>query len=144
MFIQSTGSWLKERGLKRQQGELIPKRYEFKIITKQGEIRWVSFSGSIVNFMGGPAGLGTAFDITSLKESLMQLEEARSQLLAQNEELTTLNEELAESVEKIKKLNEELQEALQKAETSDKLKSAFLANMSHELRTPLNGMNRIC
>ncbi|MDN5329771.1 MAG: hypothetical protein PWP35_1558 [Bacteroidales bacterium] len=131
---------VRERGLKRQQGEIIPKRYEFKIITKQGEIRWVSFSGSIVNFMGGPAGLGTAFDITSLKESLMQLEEARSQLLTQNEELTTLNEELAESVEKIKKLNEELQEALQKAETSDKLKSAFLANMSHELRTPLNGI----
>ncbi len=31
-------------------------------------------------------------------------------------------------------------EALEKAEESDKLKSAFLANMSHEIRTPLNGV----
>ncbi len=131
---------VKERGMKRQQGEQIPKRYEFKIITKQGETRWVSFSGNIVNFMGGPAGMGTAFDITGLKESLAQLEEARTQLMAQNEELVTLNEELSESVDKIKKLNQDLQEALQKAETSDRLKSAFLANMSHELRTPLNGI----
>jgi len=30
--------------------------------------------------------------------------------------------------------------ALNKAEESDKLKSAFLANMSHELRTPINGI----
>lgn len=31
-------------------------------------------------------------------------------------------------------------EAKQKAEESDRLKSAFLANMSHEIRTPLNGI----
>lgn len=33
-----------------------------------------------------------------------------------------------------------LVEAMEKAEESDKLKSAFLANMSHEIRTPLNGV----
>ena len=31
-------------------------------------------------------------------------------------------------------------DALEKAEESDKLKSAFLANMSHEIRTPMNGI----
>lgn len=31
-------------------------------------------------------------------------------------------------------------EALNRAEESDRLKSAFLANMSHEIRTPLNGI----
>ncbi|MBN2480197.1 MAG: tetratricopeptide repeat protein [Bacteroidales bacterium] len=34
----------------------------------------------------------------------------------------------------------ELERAKQKAEESDRLKSAFLANMSHEIRTPLNAI----
>jgi len=39
-----------------------------------------------------------------------------------------------------KRINEELQKQKQRAEESDKLKSAFLANMSHEIRSPMNAI----
>jgi len=39
-----------------------------------------------------------------------------------------------------KKFIEDLKNAKEKAEESNRLKSAFLANMSHEIRTPMNGI----
>lgn len=43
-------------------------------------------------------------------------------------------------ITEIEKMKRTLAIAKEKAETSDKLKSAFLANMSHEIRTPLNAI----
>jgi len=42
--------------------------------------------------------------------------------------------------ENLKVINRQLQEAKDKAEESDRLKTAFLTNMSHEIRTPMNGI----
>lgn len=50
--------------------------------------------------------------------------------------LIATSREISEQI----KMMEELRVAKDKAEESDRLKTAFLANMSHELRTPMNGI----
>uniref|UniRef100_UPI003567FC1E ATP-binding protein n=1 Tax=Lutibacter sp. TaxID=1925666 RepID=UPI003567FC1E len=48
--------------------------------------------------------------------------------------------DLREQLDLNSQIMDELEEQKNKAEESDKMKSAFLANMSHEIRTPMNGI----
>ncbi|MDZ7738446.1 MAG: ATP-binding protein [Bacteroidales bacterium] len=61
----------------------------------------------------------TLIDITERKQAELIIQKKTEAVEAQNEELIKVKE---------------------KAEESDRLKSAFLANMSHEIRTPMSGI----
>jgi two-component system cell cycle sensor histidine kinase/response regulator CckA len=57
-----------QRSQARLRGETVPSHYEFKIITKNGEERWVDFSASTpIQFAGKPANIAIAVDVTERK-----------------------------------------------------------------------------
>ncbi|MBT3385737.1 MAG: response regulator [Prolixibacteraceae bacterium] len=58
----------------------------------------------------------------------------------QANELQKANQKLKDDIARRLKIQKQLEFAKNKAEESDRLKSAFLANMSHEIRTPMNGI----
>jgi diguanylate cyclase (GGDEF)-like protein/PAS domain S-box-containing protein len=64
---------VRDRGLARQRGEELPDNYEFKIVRKDGEERWVDFSAGAIEIGGRAAALGTAFDITERKRAEEQI-----------------------------------------------------------------------
>ena len=52
----------------------------------------------------------------------------------------TKTKDLQQQLDVNAKIMTELEQEKERAEESDKMKSAFLANMSHEIRTPMNGI----
>ena len=88
-----------------------------------------------------------AFQNEEKEKRAAELVIANAELAFQNEvkekraaELVIANKELAFQNEEKEKRAAELIVAKERAEESDRLKSAFLANMSHEIRTPMNGI----
>lgn len=73
----------------------------------------------------------------ALRRALEALEAQKEEIGAQNAELIDHRENLAALV---RERTEELAAAKERAEESDKMKSAFLANISHEIRTPMNAI----
>jgi len=93
---------------------MITGTYELQVKDKAGRLKWVNQRSVLVyDNDGHPVAMeGIVTDISSQKE---------------------VEERLRES-------NLALEEAKERAEESDRLKSAFLANIAHEIRTPMNGI----
>ncbi len=91
----------------------------------------LDYQGTKALLLCGSAHTGT------FKNEHLHMMERFSPLLAQALSVAARKTELAREVE-LK--TAELQEAKERAEESNRSKSAFLATMSHEIRTPMNGV----
>ncbi|HUN55528.1 MAG TPA: PAS domain S-box protein [Smithella sp.] len=67
---------VRERGQKRQRAEDVTRRYEFKIISKGGTVKWVDLSGETIVINGQPAGIISVLDITERKIAEEELKES--------------------------------------------------------------------
>jgi len=83
---------------------------------------------------------GVIYDISERKESELLLQRKNDEIETQNEEYQQINEEYLQLNDELIQTNKELNKAKEKAEESDRLKTAFLQNMSHEIRTPMNAI----
>jgi signal transduction histidine kinase len=82
----------------------------------------------------------TGFGFRKLQREMVSRNRSHQALLVTMNDLNTKNEEFAALNQVFVLQNHELEKARDRAEESDRLKSAFLANMSHEIRTPMNGI----
>ncbi|MGE0680707.1 MAG: PAS domain S-box protein [Candidatus Binatia bacterium] len=79
----------KEHIIRHLQNSRITPAYEGKILRKDGEERWVMYTGSLVEFAGKPALLLTTFDITDQKKAEGERTKLQEQLF-QSQKLEAL------------------------------------------------------
>jgi PAS domain S-box-containing protein len=73
---------IKRRTLARSRDEQVPSRYEFKGITKNGEVKWVDFSAVAIEYDNEPSILTVGVDITDRKLAEEALQETEKKLEA--------------------------------------------------------------
>ncbi|HXI93223.1 MAG TPA: PAS domain S-box protein, partial [Blastocatellia bacterium] len=141
----------KEHGVLRQKGEEVPAHSETKILTKNGEARWLDITPSVIRFQGQQAILATAFDVTARKgweDALRESEEKYRTILQSIQEgyfevdlrgnLTFFNDSLCRIIgtpaERLIGLNNR---EYSDAETARKLYAAY--NQVYQTGAPLEG-----
>lgn len=78
----SVRDYLAERGRERQRAaDTAPRRYEVRLVRKDGRERWAELSLTTITYRGKLAGLGTVFDVTERKQSEQALRTSEERLL---------------------------------------------------------------
>ncbi|MBN2615227.1 MAG: PAS domain S-box protein [Bacteroidales bacterium] len=64
---------IKRRGKERVNGKNPESHYQFKVVTKSGEEKWIDFTAASITFKKEVAAIGTVYDISKLKEARDQI-----------------------------------------------------------------------
>jgi PAS domain S-box-containing protein len=88
--------FVRARTQARFRGENVPIRSELKIVSKDGETRWLDVTVKLIQYEGAPALLGTAFDITDREKAGFEVQ--RSLLLGQETERKRIARELHDDI----------------------------------------------
>jgi signal transduction histidine kinase len=121
---------------------MIPKGTFFPILVLTADAKNETKQQALAN--GATDFLTKPFDLIEVElrvRNLLKTLSLHQQLENQN---LILEEKVKERTSDLENANAELTVAKEKAEESNRLKSAFLANMSHEIRTPMNGILGFC
>ncbi len=111
------------------------KGYEYEVKRKDGSKIWLYEDAQAVKDEFGKIKYFEGFVVDISERKLVE-----EQLIKQNKEIEAQYESYMILNEILRQTNYDLEIAKNRAEESDKLKTAFLQNMSHEIRTPLNGI----
>ncbi|MCX6306394.1 MAG: ATP-binding protein [Bacteroidetes bacterium] len=125
-------------GVMNQLKEFIPENTYLPILVLTADITMEAKQRALSH--GAKDFLAKPFDLIEVGlriENLLFARYLHLQLQNQNE---ILEEKVSERTIELEKTNIALIAARDKAEESDRLKSAFMRNISHEIRTPLNGI----
>lgn len=125
-------------------GPLGVSEHEFRIIRKDGQVRWLHERLQVKEEEGGISVFGATRDVTAQKEAEEVLRASNRQLeqrvAERTADLRQLNQQLRDEVQERRQIEAELRRSKATAEQSSRAKSRFLATMTHELRTPLHGI----
>ena len=66
---------VKQRGIDRLNGKKVISKYEIKILTKEGIVKWLEISASPIQWHGKDCGVASCIEITKRKNAYLQLAE---------------------------------------------------------------------
>ena len=102
-------------------------RYQYRLVTKTGETRWVDQYSKTIQYMGKTADFATIIDITEQKQAEESIKQKNKDLQKMGGGLRKLNSDLEQ---KIKERTEEVEKLL-------KSKEEFVSQLGHDIKTPL-------